>query len=198
MLQYRMLGAHGGRGAAWVFYHGTKAQHSGSVRREGAATYMIRKENPRFKLGWLCKTVVHIVHWGCVVPLPGPQTSLGLGLFVLNPGLLKSLKLLCPILKCCFNVFKSSEAKKDPSHSEILPASKSIAKVKWPQFSHWHDSDWKVPTPSGLSPDRSPLLTVGESPALSVAPEDLFRFYFFNVRDWLAGGRRWVILSRLP
>ena len=107
-------------------------------------------------------------------------TSLGLGLLVPKSRPPEVPKTSCPILKCCFSAFRS-EAKKDRSHSERLSASKTIAKVKWPQFSHWH-SDQEVLVTPRLSLDRSPLLTVGESPAFSTAPSALKNF--FTIRDY--------------
>lgn len=56
------------------------------------------------------------INCGWVVPPPESQTSLVLALLVLSPGPTRFLNFR-PISKCCFNVFKSSEAKKDPSQS---------------------------------------------------------------------------------
>lgn len=63
-------------------------------------------------------------------PPPGPQSSLVLGLFVLNPGPLRSLKLIFPLPKCCFHVFKSSEAKKDSSPSAVDFEAGALSEVR--------------------------------------------------------------------
>lgn len=103
----------------------------------------------------------------------------------LNLGPPTSLKLLCPIPKCCFAVLKSSEAKKDPSHPAMDLGQATFQRSRDPvhTLAQTQGSDRGALTPTWLSPAQCPPLTAGKRPALCTAPDVCLSFIFHT--KWL-------------